>query len=545
MDDDRNCRDIKVIKCPGPNCGDCKGNLFPHRCKFTPKIPEGYDVIVLQPKKRTIHLRELKNRMNNSDFESVFIERFNEIKNWDNLVGAYFVDTYLSLFFETNRPRIISHMAFPKVRTDLENSLIDEMIGVFNKYFSYGDFKRINFQSRLNMMRDWISQRISISLPEILPKTRAVISSLVANSSTILSDFFPLILDESVEEMYLDRPGEFVYFDHSYFGRVKSSVFLQESEVSKLCTLLRSESNLHLDRRNPSLKTDLYIHEVPLRVSTSLPPLSPDGMNLEIRRARKQPFSVTDLIGNGTLSVISAALLITAINTRLNITITGEPGTGKTTLMNALDFTTPKIWRKIYIEDVLESRVIDGGHQIRYRVSPIDEQGSSLDKTTEIVKSLHRSPDYMILGEIQTADHSHALFQSIAAGLHSIQTCHSGSPSSLITRWTIEHGIKSSSLALMDIIVSLERPNPGNSKRYVDEIVEIYRKEDSGLIEFAGLNTLYSAKNPERLGKFRDTSTLGNSENINERIERLSETLRILPIEEWILSIPDLHLPMS
>jgi type IV secretory pathway ATPase VirB11/archaellum biosynthesis ATPase len=228
-------------------------------------------------------------------------------------------------------------------------------------------------------------------------------------------------------------------------------------------------------------------------------------MNLEIRRAKKQPFTINDLIENRTMDVISAALLIAAINSRLNITITGEPGTGKTTLMNALDFTTPNIWRKIYIEDVIESRIIEGKHQIRYRVSPVDEQGSRLDKAKEIVKCLHRSPDYLILGEIQTYEHSQALFQSITAGLHSIQTCHSSSPSGLVTRWTIEQGINPTSLAHMDLIVSMKRPSPGNSRRYVDEIVEIQKELISGLFKFKGLNTIYSNDTPVDVNTLQDT----------------------------------------
>ena len=101
------------------------------------------------------------------------------------------------------------------------------------------------------------------------------------------------------------------------------------------------------------------------------------------------------------------------------------------------------------------------------------------------------SPDYLILGEIQTAEHSVALFQAIAAGLHSIQTCHSDSSSSLISRWILGHNIDRSNVGLMDLIVTLERPKPGESKRHVKEIVEIRKGTKDGLLTFEGANTVY------------------------------------------------------
>jgi Flp pilus assembly CpaF family ATPase len=268
-------------------------------------------------------------------------------------------------------------------------------------------------------------------------------------------------------------------------------VSLKEEDAERIVTLVRGESNLHLDRHNPSLKTDVNLFDSSLRFSLCLPPLSVDGLHLEIRRASTNPYTIYDLIRNSTLTIEAAAMLVLAVSARFNITITGGPGSGKTTLLNSLDMSTPRAWRKIYVEDAVESRHLSDHHQVRYRVDPLDETEPRFDKSTEIVKSLHRSPDYLILGEIQTAEHSRALFQAIAAGLRSIQTCHSDSAPSLVSRWTLNHGIDKSSIALMDVIVTLERPVPGESKRRVREIVEIRRKLIDGLVCLVGLNTVF------------------------------------------------------
>jgi hypothetical protein len=47
---------------------------------------------------------------------------------------------------------------------------------------------------------------------------------------------------------------------------------------------------------------------------------------------------------------------------------------------------------------------------------------------------------------------------------------------------------------MMDLIVTLERPVPGESKRRVKEIVEIRRNSVDGLIQFSGLNVVYDSR---------------------------------------------------
>ena len=167
-----------------------------------------------------------------------------------------------------------------------------------------------------------------------------------------------------------------------------------------------------------------------------------------------------------------------------------------------------------------------------------------MSKSEEIVKCLHRSPDYLILGEIQTKEHSKALFQAVAAGLHSIQTCHSDSAASLVSRWIHGHEIEESNLGLMDLIITLERPKPGESKRQVKEIVEIRKGMQNGLLIFRGINVVYDNIS-KKIGSFAEdgafrtlarslgiknhgqalTSLIATFHNYNENMEELSENL--------------------
>lgn len=477
-------------------------------------------------------------------WESVYIGE-NE-SGLQNIVDAYVVGPYLSVFYLQEKSQIV-YRSYPLVRTSLELVLLDELSSkTENLTNGYSDF-RANISERISAASSQVSSSISESLPEISESTKRRISNVIAHRMTVLGLFFSLLLDDEVEEVFLDRPGAALYFDHQRFGRCHSDFILTDKMVSRLVTLMRAESNLHLDRANPSLKTDMRIAGTILRFSACVQPLSPDGLHLEIRKARSSPYTILDLIRNGTLTVDMAATLLVAIAGRFNITITGGPGSGKTTLMNALDMITPTPWRKIYIEDAVESRLIEGHHQVRIRVDPVDERSRQSDKSIEIVKSLHRSPDYLILGEIQTAEHSQALFQAVAAGLRTIQTCHSDSAASLMSRWTIGHQVDSSSIALMDVIVTLDRPVPGQSRRHVKEIVEVRRDIDHRGVVFVGLNKIFDLQNLgtevgkwAKDGAFRLRAQTASSKNYAQVFEKAAEGLRFALEEAAIDSMPSL-----
>lgn len=492
--------ECNVIRCSAGRCEKCSHNSNQGCIKLGHIRASGDNksqVILVESEKGLFHYCQSYNLEQNEPpwrtdgWETVFVGVNNRLfDEMEYILMIYKVGAYLSIF-KIGEHNHTKHIAVPLVRTALESSLIEELshskVQLENRRHSL----KQSISQRLNQTKTDISMHIMKLIPEINETTRIRLSEIISHRRNVLGSLMPIILDDLVEEIYLDHPGAPVYFDHQNYGRCVTNISFEENEVPRIVTLIRSESNLHLDRSNPSLKMDLQIQDASLRFSASMPPLSPDGLHLEIRRARNNPFSVSDLIENGTMTPEVAAVLLFAITCRFNITITGGPGTGKTTLLNALDMATPKWWRKIYIEDAIESRTQGSHHQVRFRVNPMDEQILKFNKSDEIVKCLHRSPDYLILGEIQTAEHSKALFQAISAGLRTIQTCHSESAAGLISRWKLGHGINNDSLALMDVVVTLEKPKPGESERRVSEISEIRREMVNGLLEFCGLNTVY------------------------------------------------------
>ncbi|MFX0211632.1 MAG: ATPase, T2SS/T4P/T4SS family [Candidatus Hodarchaeota archaeon] len=290
------------------------------------------------------------------------------------------------------------------------------------------------------------------------------------------SKILPFLLDEYIEEIYLDNLRTPIYVDHAHWGRCRTNIYLSKEDIHRLITRARIEGNAPLNRANPSLKTDLVSQDFIARVSIDIAPLAIDGIHLDIRKLSKRPRTLQSLIQNQTLPPLAAAYLIFLLLHRCNIAIIGEPGSGKTTLMNALDMLTPHHWRKITIEDVVES--IDqselGFHQVRLKVDPIEKERKTSTKSLEIVKLLHRSPDWVYFGEIQTQEQTTALFHALTTGLKGIFSYHATTPKHLVIRSIAHYQVPPISLQAIDIIVQMKKTwNSNKLRRQVYKISEI------------------------------------------------------------------------
>jgi len=331
------------------------------------------------------------------------------------------------------------------------------------------------------------------------------LSRLAAFEAVGLPTLFALSRDRNVQEFFLDSPNAPIYLDHAKYGRCESQIFLTERERRALETHMDTFKGYTLDYSNPSLKNEFDVFGTRLRVSLDLEPLAVSGFSLDVRKLTSNALTLRDLIALDVLSVEAAAFLLSSLGSGVNVTIVGETGTGKTTLLNALDEALDPRLRRVYIEDAVETKDLleRGYHQMKLRVDPFEIGTAQRTKSEEIIKILHRSPDLVILGEIQSEEHSRAFFHALAAGVRGLQTFHSSSPEQAMSRWQELHGISRASLLDLGVLVQMQRPERLTSKRWVQSvsIISPDREERS---EGTWLRRVY-ARGPE--GNLRRTAS--------------------------------------
>ncbi|MCX8183351.1 MAG: ATPase, T2SS/T4P/T4SS family [Crenarchaeota archaeon] len=331
--------------------------------------------------------------------------------------------------------------------------------------------------------------RVLTQLEEAEPASSIVRHAVY--SSIGLSKIYPLLNDSNVQCFFVDDVGQRLYVDHACFGRLSTNLVFKERDFESLVSLVKRESGLNLDYSNPSIKTAIVFDKILTRVSIDIPPLALGKGVLDVRKHVANVLHLRDLLESKYFSVESAAFLIFAILNRANISIVGEPNSGKTSLLNFLSYFAPSWWRIVHVEDALETlppRVFDQ-HRVVYVVEPFETKEGGNTKTLEIVKALHRTPSYLILGEVQTGNHVKAMFRAVSAGLRIMHTAHAASSKGFVKRLVDVHNITKILLSELDLLIVMKRLESHNFvKRFIGEIAVM--DEDSNLIEIFSRRTV-------------------------------------------------------
>ena len=247
----------------------------------------------------------------------------------------------------------------------------------------------------------------------------------------------PLIQDDELEEIMIIGTGKPIFVYHRKYGMMKTNLqFNDEREIIELIDTIARQINRRIDQESPILDGRLSDGS---RINATIPPVSADGPSLTIRKFKKDPLTIIDLINTKTLSVELAAffwLCIDGLGVKsANAIISGGTSSGKTTTLNALSaFINPKE-RIITIEDTLELQ-IPHEHVIRMETRPANVENKGELTMNDLVKnSLRQRPDRIIVGEVR-ANEAITLFTALNTGHSGFGTLHSNDARETITRLT-------------------------------------------------------------------------------------------------------------
>lgn len=296
----------------------------------------------------------------------------------------------------------------------------------------------------------------------------------------------PLIRDDNLEEIMvigIDKPV-FVY--HREYGMMKTNILFKDAgEVMNLIDSIARQINRRIDQESPILDGRLPDGS---RVNATIPPISADGPSMTIRKFKRDPLTIIDLINSKTISVELAAffwLCFDGLGVKsANAIISGGTSSGKTTTLNALSsFINPKE-RIITIEDTLELQ-IPHEHVIRMETrSPNVENRGELTMNDLVKNSLRQRPDRIIVGEVRGSE-AITLFTALNTGHSGFGTLHSNDARETITRLTnAPMSVPNIMISAIDFIIMQNRiyRSDGVSFRRISEVAEVSGIEE-GVIQ--------------------------------------------------------------
>ena len=170
------------------------------------------------------------------------------------------------------------------------------------------------------------------------------------------------------------------------------------------------------------------------RVNAVVPPVSPNGPCITIRRFLKDKLTVEELVGLGSLTSQIAEFLAICVQASLNIVVAGNTSSGKTTLLNILTHQIPDWERIVTIEDSAELS-LHQIHVVSLEAQPPDYRGEGGVTVRDLVRNaLRMRPDRIVVGEVRGGE-ALDMLQAMNTGHDgSLTTVHSNSPRDTISR---------------------------------------------------------------------------------------------------------------
>jgi len=339
---------------------------------------------------------------------------------------------------------------------------------------------------------------------------RSLIHSLIEQE---ISGFGPLELllkDKDITEIMVNSKDDIYIEVSGNLIKDNSVSFINDDHIIRTIQRLIEPVGRTVDAKNPFVDARL---EDGSRLNAIIPPLSPKGPVLTIRKFKNDITSMDDLIGIGTLTPYMARFIDALIKGRFNILISGGSGSGKTTLLNVISSLIDNNERIITIEDAAELKL----HQSH--VVSLETRTSNYESNNEVtirdlvINSLRMRPDRIIIGEVRGKE-AFDMLQAMNTGHDGgITTLHANSSADALSRLeslVLMSGIDIPVASLreyissaIDIVIHTDRLIDG--KRKVIDISEVTGIKDGSIT----LNKIFSytetglSKNKDVLGEFK------------------------------------------
>lgn len=240
----------------------------------------------------------------------------------------------------------------------------------------------------------------------------------------------PLLRDEDISEVMINHAKQ-VYIERKGKLVLSDVVFRDDDHVLRVIEKIITPLGRRCDESTPYVDARLPDGS---RVNAIIPPLALKGPCVTIRKFKKDPLTIEDLIRFGSLSREMADFLKACVLARLNLVVSGGTGSGKTTTLNVISSFIPDDERIITCEDAAEIQLRQE-HVITLESRPPNIEGKGAVTIRDLVRNcLRMRPERIVVGECRGGE-ALDMLQAMNTGHDgSMTTVHSNDPRDSISR---------------------------------------------------------------------------------------------------------------
>jgi archaeal flagellar protein FlaI len=251
-----------------------------------------------------------------------------------------------------------------------------------------------------------------------------------------------IMRDENIEDVSCDGINSPVFVWHRKYESIPSNVVFETAqELENFVFKLAYLCGRHISIAQPIL--DGTLNDGSRAQVTYGTEVTPKGSTFTIRKFKKTPLTIIDLIIYKALSPEIAAYYWFLIENRHSVMIGGDIGGGKTSMLNAISLFIRPTLKIVSIEDTQEIRLPHQNWEMMVTrqglgtgAGAVGEAGIGSISMFDLLRAaLRQRPDFIIVGEIR-GEEAYALFQAMATGHLGLTTIHAEHVQGVLHRLT-------------------------------------------------------------------------------------------------------------
>lgn len=293
-------------------------------------------------------------------------------------------------------------------------------------------------------------------------------------------DIISFLRDNDINEIMLNPDGS-LWVDRTSNGLSRVG-FINRMKAYSILNSVAGINNFIVSPQNPLLEAELPFYQElkGQRFTGQVPPIV-SAPSFTLRKRSEIVYSLNDYIETSRLTSYQANILSELVINRQNILVCGGPGSGKTTVTNALISEAVKAdenQRFVILEDTPELQC-NAAHKTSM-ISSINVNMTALLRTT-----MRMRPDRILVGEVRGAECLDMLKAWNTGCPGGICTIHANGSKEAIQRildLTMESNLSSPPISLVshtiNAIVSVTRK--GSQKGFISEIIKVKGHKNDG-----------------------------------------------------------------